>query len=229
MRWSILFVLSLAATACLRTTEFKCQTSGECGAGGVCEATGYCSLVDATCGQRYAPSAGPYAGQCVGGNPGDGGVDIGGGGSDGSGSGTDASIDAGNGNCPSGYNPITGLPHLYKLLGANDWTTERTACAQTSASAYLAIPDDAAELMALDTLVGAGSPLYWVGIDDLAVRGTFVTVKGGTPNAALYAPTEPNNGSVGQPKDCISAIQATALLQADRCSTNQPAVCECEP
>ena len=50
MRTLLVFAVSL--TACLRSTEFKCEMSSQCGAGGQCESTGYCSVADDQCGRR---------------------------------------------------------------------------------------------------------------------------------------------------------------------------------
>jgi hypothetical protein len=103
-----LLLLALSLTACLRTTEFKCQSSSQCGAEGVCESTGYCSLPDDQCGRRYSSSAGPFAGQCVGGGGVDGGID--------GPPGIDSSVDAPAGQCPAGYMTLGGAPHKYKLV-----------------------------------------------------------------------------------------------------------------
>jgi len=56
-------VLLCLLAGCLRTTEYRCSSSGQCGTGGTCESTGYCSFADTSCGQRYGNEAGPYANQ----------------------------------------------------------------------------------------------------------------------------------------------------------------------
>lgn len=76
------FVLAIAATSCLRTTQFKCDNNADCfraGAQGTCEmSVGYCSFDDSSCaeGRRYGSLSGSYSGLCVGDSPfSDGGID----------------------------------------------------------------------------------------------------------------------------------------------------------
>jgi len=207
---------------CLRQTEFRCETSSQCGTNGTCQMSiGYCSFPDAVCGQRFGPQAGMYANKCVGETPiVDAGVDTPSMPGDGPGS------DATN-HCPSGYNTITnGTPgHRYRLLTADNWTNQRDFCAATSQFAYLAIPDDAAEVGALDMLAGA-APDYWIGIDDLATSGTYLTVKGTAPPYLLWEPGQPNNGP--PPADCVETVTADGKFSDEKCGTSLPAVCECE-
>lgn len=200
---------------CLRATEYKCTTSDQCGAGGTCQASGYCSFADSSCGQRYGAEAGPYANQCVGTS---GGLDAG----------TDsATSDAAN-HCPGSFAPIAGgTPgHRYKAIAtANNWQLQVNACLAESTFAYLAIPDDAGELAALDTLAGA-SATYWVGIDDLMTEGTFLTVKNAPATFLPWDPPAPDDAGPGE--DCVEAITATAKFNDQRCTTQLPAICECE-
>jgi hypothetical protein len=223
--WTIATACALS-TGCLRTTEFHCSTSSECGAGGVCAPMGLCSVADSGCasGLRFSDTAGTYANQCVGGGvPIDSGID--GRPIDGA---TDSAIDSPNAGCPAGYNSIAGGQgtHVYKLLSATDaWDTQRAACAATSASAYLAIPDGLPELQAIATL--GAQPRFWVGIDDMATEGTYVTVRN---TAQTYLPWEtgaPNDGP--PPEDCVELVSATSQINDERCSTQYVAVCECEP
>jgi hypothetical protein len=222
MRTSVIcLVLAAAASAgCLRTTEFRCLQDTDCGATGVCEAVHYCSFPSTACGtagRSYADSAGQgLPNTCVSGNGNPGG---------------DAGIDApgtidggGNVGCPSPYAAVAGSAHLYKRLPNVSWDTAKTDCKLTSASAYLAVPDDATELANLAT-VAAGLP-FWVGIDDVAIKGTFVTQKGVTATFLPWEPGEPDQGN--PPKECVSAISATQLA-TDKCGTPLTAVCECEP
>ncbi|HEX7843772.1 MAG TPA: C-type lectin domain-containing protein [Kofleriaceae bacterium] len=218
------FAICLLATAamtagCLRATAFKCETNNDCGAGGVCEPIGYCSVANASCqgtGRSYSNSAGQdLSNTCVpGSEPGpDAGVGI------------DAPIDGTMSvGCPSPYAAIAGSPHRYKTLTNVSWDQAKTMCKLTSTAAYLAVPDDAAELANLATI--ASTP-FWVGIDDQATPGTFVTTKGDPFSATspLWAPGEPNTTGG---KDCVDAVSTTTIA-TEKCGTRHDAVCECEP
>lgn len=219
MRALLLAVAIASSAGCLRDTEFKCATSADCtGTGGTCEATGYCSFTDTACadGRRYGELSGPYANQCIGGGTGDAGVD--------------AAGDSGlPGNCPSTYMTLPNAgAHVYKLTtDAAQWATQRNRC--MNEGAYLAIPDDAAELMAITA--AAAAQRTWIGINDQTTEGTYVTVQGGTPPILPWntATGEPDNpGNMGG-EDCVSALMATPTIATDRCSISYPAVCECEP
>lgn len=219
-RFTIPMLALLATTACLRKTEFQCQNSAQCGAGNTCETTGYCSFPDTQC-QRYTESAGGLAGQCVGGMTTDGGMDIDGG----------VDPDGPNAGCPAGYNDLPGITngHKYRRLTTTEnWSTQRGACAATSSSAYLAIPNDATELMALSMAAGGN---YWLGIED-PTEGTYVDVKGQpvfeAPGGTNWATGQPDNSGPGEGSDCI-ASDATAKMRDERCNTRYAAMCECEP
>lgn len=214
MRALLVLPLALALTACLRSTEFQCQTSAQCGTGGVCESTGYCSLPDDTCGRRYSPSAGALANQCVGGSGIDGGVD---------GPGIDATPDAET--CP-GFTALGGAPHRYMLVStAATWGVQVSTCMAAAPAAYLAIPDDSNELAALDMLAGGAAP-YWVGISDRGTEGTWLTVNN-TPQTFLpWAPNHPVTMPPNNKVDCVHA--ASAQLTDDTCFVSLPAICECE-
>jgi len=219
--WLAIVVASGANTGCLRDTQFKCATSADCtgagGAAGTCETTGYCSFADTECadGRRYGSFSGSYSNQCVGAVAmGDAGVD---------GPMDDAPTSS---NCPAGYTTLPSAgAHVYKLTsGAASWNTQRSRCAADGA--YLAIPDDAAELTAITTATGAART--WVGITDSAAEDTFLTVNGDTPPYLPWdtANGEPNNGGE---QDCVSALMASPNIASDRCGTSFPAVCECVP
>jgi len=215
--------LGAAATAgCLRSTQFKCAQDSDCGGQGVCEAVGYCSFPSGSCpgsGRSFGDSAGGgLDGTCVPGNspPGvDAGVNI------------DApvSIDAPAAGCPSPYAAVNGSAHLYKVLGSTSWNAAASECKLTSASAYLAVPDDTSELMNLVTV--AGSTPFWIGIDDQDHNDVFTTQKGGATTTFLPWVTNPPDR--GPPaKDCVMAISMTQI-DTDRCMNGHIAVCECEP
>ncbi|HEX5063221.1 MAG TPA: C-type lectin domain-containing protein, partial [Kofleriaceae bacterium] len=159
-----LVALAGSSAGCLRTTEFKCTSDADCSASGaVCESTSYCSFTDTDCamGRRYGELSGPYSNQCVGETSmNDGGID---------------GPDGGTGNCPATYAALPGAGgHVYKLTNnSQQWSTQRDRCANEGA--YLAIPDDANELMAITTAAAAAKT--WIGISDTAMEMTYVTVK----------------------------------------------------
>jgi hypothetical protein len=213
-----LFVFFAVLTAgCLRTTAFTCVQDADCGASGTCESVGFCSVPDPDCvgsGRSFSDSAGRgLSGTCVTtGAPGpgaDAGVDAR----------TDAPASVG---CPSGYDPINGSPHRYKLLAGASWDEAKLMCDRTSTAAYLAVPDDAAELMNLATLA---TPPFWVGIDDKATDRVYVTQKG---VQATFLPWADGQPGTGPQEDCVHAVSATQIA-TDRCGTRRAAVCECEP
>lgn len=221
MRTALLLACALLA-GCLRDTAFHCATNAECGTSGTCQTdVGFCSEPDPMCasGHRFGSSAGSYANQCVGDvGPGDAGVDSPGNG--------DAPIDAPSTGCPNGYATIPGGQgnHRYQLIGmAENWGTQRSFCAATSGAAYLAIPDDQAELDAIQTL-GAATQV-WVGITDSAMENTWLNVKGQPQTFLPWDTGQPDNAGPGE--DCV--ITQGSKLRDERCSTKYRAVCECEP
>jgi hypothetical protein len=211
--------LAAASTGCLSHTAFQCARDGECGTGGVCERIGYCSVPDPACagtGRSFSDSAGGgLSNTCVPGEePGrgpDAGVDV------------DAAMDgpvmAG---CPAGYAPIGGSTHAYKALSNVSWDEAANQC-RAAGAAYLAVPDDAAELASLAALVTAP---FWIGIDDKRTRGMFVTQKGAPATLLPWAQDQPDQDPPA--KECVEAISSTQIA-TERCGTTRPAVCECEP
>ena len=200
MRWAVLG-LAVAATGCLRDTEFKCMQDSDCEAMGHCEAVGFCSVIDARCatGRRFSESAGQgLASTCV---PASGGS---------------------AGRCPMDYVAVGSSGHRYKRLGAVMWDQARAMCEQASAATYLLIPDDAAELANLATIA---SPPFWIGVDDLAAQGTFMTVKN---VRAMFLPWASGEPSTQLGRDCVRATSATQIA-TDVCSSRRAAICECEP
>jgi hypothetical protein len=199
MRWAALGLAAAAATGCLRDTEFRCMQDADCEAMGHCEAVGFCSVVDARCatGRRFSESAGQgLASTCV-------------------------TTGAGNaGRCPMDHVAVGRSGHRYKRLGAVTWDQARAMCEQASAATYLLIPDDATELADLATIA---SPPFWIGLDDLAVPGAFMTVKNVPATFTPWASGEPRSG-----RDCVRANSATTIA-TDVCSTPRAAICECEP
>lgn len=145
--------------------------------------------------------------------------------------GPDAGIDAPtladapvNVGCPSPYASVAGSAHRYKPLTNVSWDTAAADCKLTSASAYLAVPDDAAELVNLATAAG-GLP-FWIGIDDKATPGTFVSQQGGAAPFLPWATGQPDQGP--PPKQCVEAVSMTEIA-TEKCGNAHIAVCECEP
>jgi hypothetical protein len=212
--WKLIALASLALVAgCLRSSQFACTTNEDCASGGTCEAVGFCSFADSTCagGARFGEFSGQYAGKCVDSVGPDAGVDAP----------PDAMPDAFE--CPAVYTTLTGAPHRYRAItSTTNWNNQKNACA--SDGGYLAIPDDAPELMALTTLNGTTD--FWVGLTDSATEGTFLTVRGAPATFLPWATGEPNNQpGVG---DCVRTVLATNTIADDRCSTGFRAICECE-
>jgi C-type mannose receptor len=214
MRAGLVFVAASAATGCLKDMTYQCTSPDQCvrdGAQGRCESNGLCSFSDPSCstGQRFGNYAGSHANQCVGGNNGM----------------VDAHGKIDGTGCPSGFAALPGVPsHLYdKLITAAGWSNHKTACESQGANVYLAIPDDMTELSALVTNAGQD---VWVGIDDIAVEGTFVTVRNATPPFLPWAPGEPDNAGN---QDCVEILAASSQVATLACSQSRIAICECEP
>jgi hypothetical protein len=104
------------------------------------------------------------------------------------------------------------------------WDAQRTACAGDGANAYLAIPDDATELMAINTLLPAGVD-YWIGISDQAMEGAYVNVKGAAQTFLPWDTGQPNNINNA---DCVEVHQNNRAWNDTTCATTSRAVCECE-
>jgi hypothetical protein len=204
-------LICATTTACLRKTEFHCTTDADCSGGGFCESNKFCSFTDTDCsdGRRYGDFAGSLSNQCVGSTTDAGMVDSPG---DGSASG-----------CPNSYGTISGGgTHLYRQVVAAQWASQRVRC--EAEGAYLAVPDDMAEIQGI---VGLGAaPLTWIGIHDQTTEGMFETVRGGAASFLPWLTGEPNNQGE---QDCVSAIMSSGQIQTDRCTESFVAVCECEP
>ncbi len=216
--------IALAATllvSCLPKSEYHCATSADCGSQGTCESVGVCSFPDPSCpsSQRFGEASGSYANQCVGDlGPIDAGVD---------GSGPIDAVDGAPVGCPGTYTTISsGTPnHVYRLTaGGASWDAQRAACTATSASAYLAIPDDLAELQAMITL--SPTTNVWIGISDTVTEGTFVTVRGAVPPFLPWITGAPDDGPPSE--DCVDVVSTLTQINDERCNTSLRAICECE-
>jgi hypothetical protein len=221
VRASCLIVATIVS-GCIKAAAFECASDTQCtrsGTQGTCESVGFCSFPDAACasGRRFGSLSGGFANQCV----------------DASDAGTETMGDAPVDNmtlpdglgCPVGYAKLTGITttHLYRRIGASaSWQSQVNGCKADGANVYLVIPDDGTELSAILTLAGGNT---WVGVDDLAMHGTFVTVLGGTATYLPWAAGQPS-GPAGS--DCVQAMTADTY-DVKRCSNGMIAVCECEP
>jgi len=230
MRNVLVLCCALASSACLRTTEYRCQGDSSCGGAGMCETSGFCSFPDGECasGRRYNEAAGTLGGTCTSGgnpqddanNPVDDTMQV-----------TDTNMtDTPAAQCPNGYVTIAGgnAGHLYKLIPGNaTWPAQEAACQLTTIKSHLAVPDDIGELTALDTVAGSGR--YWIGVTDSAAEGTWYSILG---VAQTYLPWEAGApATTGPEEDCVeSANSATHEFNDERCTnTSQPAICECAP
>lgn len=218
---SALAGLAIAGSAsCLRSTTFQCESNTDCN-GGTCELAegGYCSFADSSCattGRRFGEHSGPYANQCVGETtPIDGGPD---------GAPSDGPDGAPPGGCPVDYATLPNAgTNRYKVRAQTQrWTQQRDACA--AEGAYLAIPNDAAELGALTTAGGAG---VWLGINDITTEGTYVTSLNMPAVFLPWATGEPNNQGGQGGQDCVAGTGMT--ISDEACGDTRAAVCECVP
>jgi hypothetical protein len=127
--------------------------------------------------------------------------------------GTDAALA-----CPAGYAPLGPSANRYRTLGVLEtWQTHQATC--VADGTRLAIPVNQAEL---DALVTGGE--VWLGLSDLAVEGTFMTVVGTTPPFLPWAPTQPDNFNANE--DCVLGL-TTARLDDRPCAFPRRAICEC--
>lgn len=184
------------AAGCLHDPGFKCLQDADCGMGGTCEPIGYCSIANAQCtgtGRSFSDSAGQGL--------------------------SNTCVPALQ--CPADYVAIAGSLHRYKRIpAAVSWDQARIQCAQAGAAAYLLVPDDATELKNLATVA---SPPFWIGLDDQATAGRFVTPKNAPAMFLPWASGEPRPG-----EHCVKASSGTQIA-TDLCSAKHAAVCECEP
>jgi hypothetical protein len=130
--------------------------------------------------------------------------------------------------CPANYGSLPGAPpnpHRYRLspLGSAGFNSHRTLCESHAPNAYLAIPDDAAELTGL--AMAAGSTPFWVGITDQVTEGTYLTVRGAAAVFLPWAGGQPDDAGAGE--DCVSA--SSANISDSACNNTFIAVCECDP
>ena len=221
LRLSTVISLVVAAPGCVHDSSFSCSTDSECGGNGNCEGNSFCSFPDTTCseGRRFGQWSGSVANQCV-----------------------DA---ASNGGCSAAYHtpttgtgsgsggaPLTGGSnafgaHRYRgITSTAPWASQRDACAADGTSSYLAIVDDSTEFSSITQFVsGLDSTKIWVGVDDLATEGSYVTVRGGVAGYLPWATNQPDGGT----QDCVATTKDSRRYTDELCTDAYVAVCECEP
>jgi hypothetical protein len=137
----------------------------------------------------------------------------------------DAALDAAPVACPVSYvYPFGG--HRYRYVGFTEgWAFARDDCADDVPGTYLAIPDDDLENTQLSQWTGQRS---WIGINDLAVEGTLVTVLG---QPLGYTNWENGNPSNDSNADCVAMREFTAAnpgtWRVESCGLSRPYFCEC--
>ncbi len=134
--------------------------------------------------------------------------------------GADAGIDA-PAVCPPGYLQIPGTGSFYRVVNTPASQAAAVAdCADDSARAYLAIPDNPIENNAIDSLANNDS---WLGITDAVMEGTWVTVLGAPQTFFRWATGQPDGGTN---ENC--AFIEDAVWQDVACMAGKPYVCECK-
>lgn len=192
----LVLVIALVLAACDVARTFECATDAQCETGR-CEATGYCSFADGACasGQRYDDYAGDgLAGKCVEETTG----------------------------CPGDYAPLAGQTSSYRYVtAAADWLAAEQDCEDDGTGTHLAIPDDAAENMAIDTLM-PGDDDYWVGVTDRKAEGEYRTVVDEIQTLLPWDDAQPT----GADEDCVFA-EDKDFADAS-CTAARAYVCECD-
>ena len=127
--------------------------------------------------------------------------------------------------CPLEYiYPYGG--HMYRFAGlGEDWMFARDDCADDTPGTYLAIPDDPLENNQISQWTGQRA---WIGISDLAVEGTLITVLGQPLVFTNWENGNPNNDATN---DCVIMREASGAnpgtWRVESCNNNRPYFCEC--
>ncbi len=118
--------------------------------------------------------------------------------------------------------PVTG--HCYVAVSVPfDWFTADDVCGM--AGGELAVPSDLAENDDFIAQVRGSTALTWIGINDAAQEGVFVSVTGES-FTTQWTGGEPNNAGN---EDCAAMGTATTWLDLNCASTVPQFVCEFEP
>lgn len=135
--------------------------------------------------------------------------------------------------CPATYASVTGGQdnHVYRRISTTaTHVNQHAACYADTGStgrSYLGIPDNASELLAMNSLAPAGVR-WWIGLHDGINEGTFVTITTNTAHTFLpWAAGQPDN--VPAQADCVEVNHATQTFFDNDCLATNVAICECEP
>jgi hypothetical protein len=103
------------------------------------------------------------------------------------------------------------------------WSAAESAC--TGSGYTLASITSSGEQNQLEDALGTFTVPYWIGLNDVAVEGTYVW----TPSTALsytnWRSGEPNNGGGYGEEDCVE-VEPAGLWDDQACTDLQPYVCE---
>lgn len=117
----------------------------------------------------------------------------------------------------SRYVPVAGQVNRYRELVNQGWQEALDVCAADEA--HFAIPDDAAEISAIQLGVGA-----WIGISDIAIEGVWITVDA---RPATYLPWGANEPSGGTNENRVELYVST-FNDLNCVDHRRNALCECE-
>ena len=117
--------------------------------------------------------------------------------------------------------------HDFVALSQSGDSEERGQAAHLAAMAYVGHVGPADEHAALYAFIG---DRFWVGVNDMATEGMYVTVLGAPATFLPWASGEPD-GTVYPEDDCIMAATSTRIvdLPCNNVGYKVSAICECEP
>ncbi len=121
-------------------------------------------------------------------------------------------------NCPSGWTAWGGKCYISNAT-TRTYANARTYCQGLTSGADVAVPDSAAEN---SFLFGMNSS-SWLGLDDIAVEGTWRTTSGALATYFNWASGEPNNS--GGNEDCV-IFPGSATWYDSGCATTAQVICE---
>lgn len=136
--------------------------------------------------------------------------------------------------CPAGYVTLAGAPTTskYKAFSwsnsggqdrSDSWTNAKQTCA--AAGTHLAIVNSLNEATALQAAItrDPGSPLFWQGLTDAALEGTWLTVLNAPAPYLMWAMSQPNGGASA---NCALLYNGQSYDWS--CGSAYPFACECE-